>query len=198
MYSLAQSVAPTAEPVTLAEAKAQCSVPQGVTQHDEKLTRYIAAARQEIENATNRQLVTATWVFKLCAFPYSTGKIYLPKAPLISVTSIAYLEASAGVSTTWSTSNYRVSSGKEPAEITLAYGVSFPAVYPVSDAVTITYTAGYGAPAAVPANAKSAVLLKVESLFDPTRAKENDRAVEALVSHLRYGDAYTCYEVAYA
>lgn len=195
MYSLAQTTAPTTEPLTLDEVKDHLGLAREVSDWDSKLRAQLTAARQDIEDRTNRQFVTATWTLKLNGFAYGTGVIYLPRAPLQSVTSITYLESVAGVSTTWSSSNYRVSL-KEPGEVTLAYGQSFPSLYPVSDAVTIVYVAGYGAASAVPEKVKHAIKMRLSQWWahSPGDAQSCEKACEALIQSLSYGDDFVRYE----
>ncbi len=63
---LLQLVAPTAEPVSLAEAAEHCRVETGL--EDGVITRCVRAARHYVESVTGRQLVTATWRLTLDSF----------------------------------------------------------------------------------------------------------------------------------
>jgi uncharacterized phiE125 gp8 family phage protein len=151
---------PAQEPLTIAEAKIAARASADVTDEDGLFAEWIVTAREYVENFTRRALLTQTWALKLDGFGCSDymdsdGVLWLPKPPTISITSIVYLDT-AGVSQTWGVSNYRTSlpSGPEAsrARITPAYGVNWPQTYPVSDAVTVTFVAGYGAaPEAIPA-----------------------------------------------
>lgn len=196
MYSLAQTTAPTAEPLTLEEVKAHLRMAVEIGNDDALLTAQLAAARQDVEDRTNRQLMSASWTLKVDCFPYSCGKFYLPRAPLSSVTSLKYLESTAGTETTWASSNYIVSSTREPGEVSLAYGIAFPTVYPVADAVRIVFIAGYASAALVPAKAKQAIKLKLSEWHAPTpqEAESCRKAYEALITSLSYGDDFTRYE----
>ena len=192
MYGLAQTTAPTLEPLTLAEVKRYVRVSQDISEHNEELTDLLKAARQDLEDRTNRQVMNASWTLKLDAFPYRSGVFYLPRAPLSSVTSITYLEAVAGASTAWSSSNYRVSTTVEPGEVRLAYGISFPSVYPISNAVTIVYVAGYGATqATVPPKIKQAIAMRMRAWWD--QDKQAETAYESMVTSVLYGDEHTVY-----
>jgi uncharacterized phiE125 gp8 family phage protein len=196
-YGLAQTTAPTLEPLTLVEVKQHLRLPVEVTDDDSLLTAQLAAARADVEDRTNRQLVTATWTLKADSFPYSTGIFILPRAPLATVTSITYLEAVAGVSTTWSSANYIVATTREPGEVSLAYGCSFPSVYPIANAVTVVFTAG-SAVASVNVKAKQAIKLKLSEWHaaTPMEAEGCRKAYEALISSLNVGDEFHCYDPA--
>ena len=196
-YGLAQTTAPTAEPLTLVEVKQHLRLPVEVTDDDSLLTAQLSAARQDVEDRTNRQLVTATWTLKADSFPYTTGVWIFPRAPLATITSVYYLEAAAGASTLWASSNYIVSTTREPGEMTLAYGCSFPAVYPIANAVTIVYTAG-AAVASVNVKAKQAIKLKLSEWHaqTPMEAEGCRKAYEALINSLLIGDEFHCYDPA--
>lgn len=194
MYGLSLTSAPAIEPLTLEDAKRQLRLSSEVSAHDELITSLIKAARQYCEQHTGRQFINATWALKLDRFPVSEP-IRIPKAPLSSITSITYLDSS-GDSQTWGTSNYRVSTSKEPGEVSLAYGQSYPSTYPVADAVTVTFVAGYGSAAtSVPEPLRQAMLMYVEKLFDgdPTKAKSLDMAINALLLMYRCPDEFTTY-----
>lgn len=196
MYSLAQTTAPTAEPLTLVEVKQHLRMSDEIGDDNSLLTAQLAAARQDVEDRTNRQLMSASWTLKVDCFP--CGKFYLPRAPLASVTSLKYLESAAGVETTWASSNYIVSATREPGEVSLAYGVAFPSIYPVADAVRIVFVAGYATAALVPAKAKQAIKLKLSEWHaaTPMEAESCRKAYEALIQSLCYGDDFVRYDPA--
>ena len=111
------------------------------SQEDTLIESLITVAREKCENITNRALATQTIVLSLDQFP--SGNIRLPRPPLVSVTSIKYKD-SAGTDTTWDSSNYIVDIAKEPGEVALAYGISYPLYTEyASSSVKITYVAGY-------------------------------------------------------
>lgn len=197
-YGLTLVTAPTAEPLTVGEAKKHVELAESDTTHDATLAALLKAARQCVENRTNRQLVTATWDLKLDAFPLS-GPILLPYAPVASVTSITYVD-SAGDSQTWASSNYVVSTSREPCEVRLAYSKSFPVTRVQPDAVTVRFVAGYGDPEDVPAAIKQAMLLLLghwfenrEAVVTGTIATELPQSAEALLTQYLYGDEFTDY-----
>lgn len=152
--SLTQTVIPTVEPVSVAQVKSNKRI--DFTDEDAFIGDLVSQARQMVEAITHRQLVNATWEYRLDCFP---EVIYLPRPPLSSVTSVAYVDTS-GNSQTLDTSQYVVDSNSQPGRITEAYSATWPSTYYQTDAVTITYVAGYGATAAtVPWPLRRAVLL---------------------------------------
>lgn len=183
-----QTTAPTAEPVSLTEAKLHLRV-----DHDEEdslILGLIVAAREYAEMVTNRQLVTATWTAKLDYFP--AYELRLPHPPLASVTSIAYVD-SQGTSQTLSASLYSVDTTSKPGMVTPIYGETWPAVQGQHHAVTIVYVAGHGGPESVPDGIKKAMLMSVGHWYENREAvvfggpAEVPMAVDALLSPFKVG-----------
>lgn len=190
----------TTEPVTTAEAKTHLRVDNSA--EDTYIDTLITAARQHIEEITGRALIKQTWELSLDDFPESVWfespwepwirhgekPILLPRSPLQSVTSITYVDTD-GATQTLSASKYRVDSKSEPARVTEAEGEIWPSTDRVTNAVTVTYDAGYGDQAAdVPAAFKHAIKLLVGHWFENREASTPDSiqklptAVEALLS----------------
>lgn len=132
-------IPPVCEPIDVDEAKAHLRVDG--TGEDRFIKRAIEAARQIAEYDTNRQLVVATHELVLPQF-YST--MYLPKPPLVEVSSITYVD-SAGNTQTLATANYDVHTDELVAYIRCAYGYTWPTTRGVKNAVTITFISGYAA-----------------------------------------------------
>lgn len=194
-YGLAQTTAPTEDPLSVDEVKLRLGIATAITVTDEMMRSQLKAAIKWVEDRTNRQLCAASWTLTLDRFPWGGApKIYLPRAPLRSVTSIYYLGVD-GVSTLWSSANYRVATNKEPGEITLAFGVAFPSIYLVSNSVTILYSAGYGAAIAVPDTFKQAITLKCGEWWAANErdAAQCERSCQNLITTLGYGDEFTQY-----
>ena len=155
--------APTVEPVSLADAKLHVRV--DTPDEDILIQSLIRAAREYVETATHRALLTQTWDLKLDGFPSAEGAICVPMPPVSSVTSITYT-ATDGTATTWSSSLYTTDlpTGPHaaPARITPAYGQYYPLTRDVMNAVTVRVVCGYGTTAAtVPDSLRSAVKLLV-------------------------------------
>ena len=136
-----QTVAPTLKPITLDEAKAQCSV-SGTTDHDEYLTQLIDRAADAVGTMLDRQVMSATWTLKLDWFP---AQIYVAKPPVTAISSITYTDT-AGDTQTLSSAYYQtdLSGNDTPARIMPAYGYSWPSTLgDTYNAVTVTFTCGY-------------------------------------------------------
>lgn len=138
----AQTIAPTAEPISLAQAKRQLRVDG--TDDDTFIAGLITAARSYVENYCSSQLVVATYQQKLDKFPCG-DTISLNYPPLINVSSITYVD-SDGTTQTLSTTVYSVLTTEKPGKIKLKYGQSWPSIRSQPDAVTITFRAGYARP----------------------------------------------------
>lgn len=142
-YSFTETLAtaPASEPVSATDAKT--FVRQDSSADDTLIGTLITSARMWVENYLNRSLITQTWVQRIdYGFPCH---IWLRRVPAIAITSIAYLDT-AGDSQTLSSSVYSLDQYREPhALVYLAYGQTWPATQYVRQAVTVTYTAGYGA-----------------------------------------------------
>jgi uncharacterized phiE125 gp8 family phage protein len=157
---------PATEPVTLAEAKAHL---RAGDDEDTLIEALIAAARECCEQELRRALITQEWAKTLDAFPDCGGGIRLDNPPLITVDSIAYTDEN-GDAQTLSGAAYSVDSQAEPGWIVPAYGYDWPATYDEINSVTISYTAGYGAAAAVPKAIKQWILLMVGHYYENREA----------------------------
>lgn len=167
---LIRTVAPAAEPFTVAEAKEHLRVDGDA---ENTLIEYqLKAAREYVESQTGRQLMLATYQLTLDGFPAlnRNGMIFdapirLPKTPLSSVTSIAYID-SAGASQTLAAGKYIVDTALEPGQIDPAYGEVWPATQDRAKTVTVTYVAGYSAAGNVPPGLRAATMLMLGNLFE--------------------------------
>lgn len=150
-------VGPTAEPLTLDEAKAYLRFKP--TSEDALITGMIAAARMQFEKETDRQAMTATWEWWLPGFPLERV-IELPKPPLQQVLSVTY-DDGTGVDVVLDPASYRVLAPAGPlaprGRLVLPSGGGWPSTG-APGAVRIQFTAGYGAtPSDVPALVKTCI-----------------------------------------
>lgn len=152
--------APASEPITPAEAKEFCRV--DLSLEDDLFATLIQDARERAERVTSRQIITASWKLILDWFPC---EVRLPKPPLQSITSIVYVDGN-GDSQTLAASRYQVDTAGEPGRVMPAVGYSWPGTRTQYNAVEITFVAGYGAAAAVPAGLKRALLNAVAHCYD--------------------------------
>lgn len=173
------------EPIALADAKAQCLIDTDITELDDWLTTFaIPAARARCEIATWRQLLTRTWDLLLPGFPRA-HVIELPLAPLQTVVSVTYYDASDSQQTL-AVSEYQVvaPAGERCARgwIELKATKSWPSTYDRLDAVRVRFTAGYGTTAAaVPTLLRQAMLLDIGALNEHREELIADRGLSTLL-----------------
>lgn len=158
--------APAAEPLSLAEAKLHLKVDSDTTD-DTLISDLIAAAREVFEQETGRQVITATWELKLDRFP--SGAVEIFKAPLLAVSAVTYVDTS-GTSQTWDSGEYQVDAFAGPfARPGLLYpkaDYTYPETRAIHDAVTVRFTAGYGAAAdAVPESVRAVLKMILGGLY---------------------------------
>lgn len=171
------TVEPAEEPVTLAEAKAQCRVLDDYS--DAELTAYIAAARRHVETYCGIKLVSQTVTVKGCRFAALES---LPIAPVQSVSNLKYLDT-AGTEQTLATSVYEAALDGLAPFIRLKAGQAWPGFMAVPDAIRLTLICGYGDAADVPADIKLAMRLLIADWF---RVRE-DTNVGSIVNPMPNG-----------
>ena len=152
---------PASEPVTLIEAKSHLRV--DFDADDTLITTLISTARQFVENCTGRALVSR--VVRVDADNWDS-EILLPLNPVVSISSIKYMD-SDGVEQTLASTEYQLATQKLPARVKPAYGASWPAIRSgLYDSVKVEFTAGYGDAGAVPNDLKHAVLFMIAHLYE--------------------------------
>jgi len=167
-----RTVAPAADVVSLTEAKAHLKVEH--TTDDTLIAGLIAAATQHLDGwsgALGRCLVTQTWRQSFDAFQ-ACGTIRLALPDVQSVV-VAYTDT-AGDPQTLDAANYHLINDVYGAAVVLASGATWPASAERPDAVSVTFVAGYGLAAAVPAPIKAAILLHVGNLYENRSAVDDD------------------------
>jgi len=142
---------PAEEQITLAEARLQLSLDDdgdSPPSHplDSLIADKISAAREYCEDYLGRSLAQQTVELSLDQFyasgESSSGAIELPLPPVISITSVIYLDVD-GEPITMDEDAYRLDNYSEPAWLFPAYGTTWPAAYAVSNAVKIRALCGY-------------------------------------------------------
>lgn len=190
MHALSLVTAATTDPITLEEVKEALRIDH--SDEDPWLKSLISAATRYVERVSSRQLINATYRLSLDSFP--DFEIRLPKPPLSSITTVAYVNT-AGSSTTVSSTAYDVDTYSEPGRLTPSFNDTWPATRNEINAVNITYVAGYGAAASnVPATTKHALKLLIahwnenrEAVLTGVASKEVEFAVNALLGSEEYG-----------
>jgi len=174
-WNLSVTSAPAAEPVTVDDIKAHSRV--DLADEDGWIRDAISAARRLCETFTKRAFVTQTLRLSLDQMP--AWEFYLPRPPLVSVTTIKYQDSS-NVQQTISGSAYTVDTYSEPGRITPAYNTSWPTGIVHTNAIEVIYVAGYGAASAVPASIKQAIKMTVESWYQERGTQVIDQTVAEL------------------
>lgn len=161
-----RTAAPSAEPLSLAEVKTHLRVEH--TEEDTYLQTLIAVTRQTLEDRLDRTLVQTPWLLTADAFGPA---LRLPRAPVIAVQNLQYV-AVDGVTATLAAQDYMLDNVSEPAYLVPAPGLAWPDTQAGRiNAVTVAYTAGYGATAAdVPAALRHWLLLAIGDLYAQRRA----------------------------
>jgi len=143
-WSLKRTIDPDTSPLTLDETKEHLY--EVTTDRDGQIAAFIDEATGELDGpdgALGRALIQQTLRLKMDRFPAGTSPIRLPLPPLVSVTSVQYVDPD-GATQTWAAAEYDVLTDREPGEIRPKYNYSYPSIRSIHEAVIVTYVAGYG------------------------------------------------------
>lgn len=165
-------------PVSLSDMKLHLKVEQDAD--DTLITTLISAATSYCQDFQHRAYITQTRIDNYDRFPRWFPVSY---PPLISVTSIVYIDTN-GDQQTLAADQYRVDNVSEPGRITPAFSVSWPATRDVTNAVILTYSAGYGDAVDVPTRVKAAIKLLVAHWYEH-REDVSDISVQQLPTAAR-------------
>lgn len=174
------------KPVTLAEAKLHLKM-DDIDADDTLIDGLIAAATEHAQNYTNRMFLSSEIKQVYNRFPASGEVLRLAVTPVISVASVVYKDED-GNNQTWSSDDYVLDLYSEPCEISEAKNVSFPNTIEERNAVTITYTSGYGTTADdVPNAIKQAIYLLLSHFYNyrSDTVSEKRTAAERLLGMYR-------------
>jgi uncharacterized phiE125 gp8 family phage protein len=176
---------PEVEPLTLAQAKAQCRIEHD--DEDDLIEGFILTTRRQVEHLSDRPLITQVWEQVLDGFP--CGAIELGKANVLSIVSLKYLDLS-GDEITMASDAYSLDA-EDTAECWLhpAYNTEWPSTIDTANAVRVRFTCGYGASAdEVPEEAKTWMRLMIGHYYRNREAVGTDKlAMLPGVEHLLDG-----------
>lgn len=113
------------------------------TPDEDDIRQMVVAAREYAEQYQWSALMTQTWVLQLDRFP--PYEIVLPKQPLGSFTSIAYVDTAGDSQALVASTDYTIDSTAIPGRVVPAFSKSWPATRGHILDVTIIFDAGYGA-----------------------------------------------------
>jgi len=179
---------PTAEPLSLAEARAHMRVDH--FDEDGVIAGLILAARQHIEQETGLALCTQTLRGTLDAFP--AGKpMALPAHPVQSVTAVRYFNE-AGSLIEWPAGEWETDLTGIVPRIAPRNGFAWPTPGQKLGAVQVEFVAGYGGPEVVPQPVMQALRILVAHYYEHrelvvtgTIVNELPMTVKALIAPYR-------------
>jgi uncharacterized phiE125 gp8 family phage protein len=160
--------APTADPVTVAEAKKFLRIDHELD--DTEITSFITDATNQAEDFTGWAYMQQTWDLYLDGWP-DKDFIEIRKTPVQSITSIKYTD-SDGVEHTFSSSDYELDNKSFIPKVVLKYGLSWPSeVLKTVNAIQIRFVAGYAVKGADPAGnvpevKKTAIKMLVLDIYE--------------------------------
>lgn len=161
------TVQPLFEPLTLTEVKEWLKVHVDVVEDDNLLRGLIKSARVWAERTTGQALIEQTIDEVWDNYP-EYGYFRLTQGPLISVTSMKYLDES-GTYQTWASTNYQIDDISNPPRV-IVKRTSVPPVstWPNQQANgwKVTYKAGNSTASAVDGNIKTAMLLQIALMYE--------------------------------
>ena len=189
MPSLVVKTPPTAEPVSVPEAKAHLNVT--IPDDDQLIQLLIRTCRTTIEREYDVAYMSQSLVLGRDYFPnvFGIGWGWSPgwwlgntwmaqysmeelrygfiklRSPVQSVTQVTYLDGS-GASQVWASSNYILDKDSQPGRLGLALGKTYPTTAPVIEAVQIEFIAGATAPELVPDDWKLALKLYLGEYYE--------------------------------
>ena len=109
------------------------------THQDVVISSFASTARARIEAFIRQRLIIREMTYVESGFPRAA--LVLPIAPIVSITSVAYVDA-AGVVQTLAASGYRLRSSVIPNELLPAFGEVWPFCSADPDSVTVTLSVG--------------------------------------------------------
>ena len=189
--SLKQVVAPTLQPITLAEAKLHLRVDSA--DDDALITALIDAATQDAEHVMKRAVLPQQWKLTIDSFmtdsrvpaqvAYAStqwlgptqstisGFVLLQVPTVTAVDSVKYIAATTGLQTTLANTEYLVDLGSDyVARLCPAYGKNWPSVRNQLAAVEILFTSGWPDVASVPSLVKQWIKLRIGGLYENREA----------------------------
>jgi uncharacterized phiE125 gp8 family phage protein len=137
--------ASTAEPVSRTEAKLWLRLDEHDVTEDALVDALVSRARQRLEEMKQRSFLVQTFDYYLDE-PLDGCAVTIPKAPLVTVTSIrgfSSTEATDTGGTAMTTSDYYVDTAHEFGRVYPVSGATFPTSTREINPVVIRFTAGY-------------------------------------------------------
>ena len=183
---LTQTAAPTETPVTLVEVKEHCHV--DFPDDDNLLTGLLNAAVSHLDyqyGILGQAMVTQRWAYSVPGVDVGDveGHIHLPVVPAASLVTMTYYDTD-NAQQSLTVGDYELVADGWTAYVKPNENISWPATYSRSDAITITYDAGFGAASDVPDALKRAILFLIKYWYDH-ETEDMPPAFDALIAPFR-------------
>lgn len=166
--NLTRTTDPVNEPLTAALVEEKMGFGSGFDANI--VANLITEATTQVEDDTRLSLITQEWTMTLDRFPCNMREwIWIPRGPVQSIDSFTYVDSSGGSSTLVENTDFRVSTEGTVTRLTPIgdWPVDVADSDDFADAITIVYTAGFGANASdIPAWVKGAMYLQVASDYN--------------------------------
>lgn len=175
-------ITPPEELITVTEAAQFMRVDSPGASEEALIGTIITAARQWCEEYLRRAIGVQTLEVVLDGFPQLGKKAIMLRPPVVSVTSVKYIDIDGAEQTLISGSDYFKSEDSEPAELR-PYS-SWPITRNTADAVRVRYQAGYyagGSPVlskVLPETIRTAILMQAADLYN-NRESQNEKPLSA-------------------
>jgi len=139
---------------------------------DDLILALLGAARDWVEGYTGLALTTRTLELALDSFPDGAEGISMPWPPLLSLTSVAYVDGEGDTQTMDVVTECVLDDYQRPGWVLPAYGSDWPETMDVVNAVTVRYVAGHSLwsdavqAMPLPKAMRAALLLILGSLYE--------------------------------
>jgi uncharacterized phiE125 gp8 family phage protein len=177
---------PSAEPVTLAEARLQCKVDAydastSPASHpdDTLIEALITGAREQVENFCNVILTDAVYEYRC---PAASGGIFLPRGPVSTVDWVKYLDVNEALQTLATTVWY-LDDNPWQAVINLKKDQVWPAIYARDDAVRVRFSGGFISPNPIP----KPLILAMKLMIGHWYRNRSESVIGTIVSEIPMG-----------
>lgn len=173
-------------PVSLDDAKIALDMLD--SDFDLDITRTLEAAVEYCETVVDRSLRVSHTVRQDYA-GWPVGEVRLIRQPVIAISSVTYFDGD-GAEQTVAANNFRLLESDAAKALEWDDDFTCPTLDNRSDAVRITYTAGYSTIANVPDQAKQAIILTLRLLWgrlEERDAKATKMARDSILGSLSWG-----------
>lgn len=156
--------APTATPVSVAEAKTHLRIDSSFTADDTYIETLISVATFAAENYMNLWIMQQSWYLDIDSFP-DYFNLLRGQNDDLTINSITYADT-ANANQTLAASNYFGDGSMKPARIYFAPDATIPSTYDKPNAVVVDFTAGNRNASDVPAPIRQAILLTIGRYYE--------------------------------